>query len=151
MRRRRRKTRARPWLWLLRLIGVIVPQRLRAGWRQEWEAELRFRESLLADWDNLGWRNKLALLCHSAGAFADALWLQPRRMEDEMFQDLRFGVRMLLKHKIFATVAVLSLGLGIGANTAVFSLIDAALLKSLPVKDPEQLYVIAHAGERGVT
>jgi hypothetical protein len=69
----------------------------------------------------------------------------------QMFNDLRYGVRMLLKHKGFTLVAVLSLALGIGANTAIFSFIDTALLKSLPVKDPEQLYLVAHAGERGVT
>ena len=73
------------------------------------------------------------------------------RSIETLFQDLRYGVRMLLKHKIFTTVAALSLALGIGANTAIFSLIDAALLKSLPVRDPEQLYLITHAGERGVT
>jgi len=41
-------TRFRFWLWLIALIGVIVPRRLRADWRQEWEAELRYRERLLA-------------------------------------------------------------------------------------------------------
>ena len=41
------------WLWLIRVIGVIVPRRLRADWRQEWEAELRHRETLLAEWDKL--------------------------------------------------------------------------------------------------
>ena len=40
-------------LWLIRVIGVIVPRRLRADWRQEWEAELRCRETLLAEWDKL--------------------------------------------------------------------------------------------------
>ncbi len=40
------------WLWLIRLIGVIVPRRLRADWRHEWEAELRHRELLLAQWDH---------------------------------------------------------------------------------------------------
>src|SRR5262245_9503170 len=92
-------TRFRFWLWLIRVIGVIVPRRLRADWRQEWEAELQYREALLAEWAQLNWRSKLDLLWHSAGAFADALWLQPRRLEDEMFQDLRYGARMLLKHK----------------------------------------------------
>ena len=101
-------TRFRFWLWLIALVGVIVPRRLRADWRQEWEAELRYRETLLADWDRLDWRSKLDLLWRSTSAFWDALWLQPKRWEDEMIQDLRFGLRMLLKHKGFTAVAVLA-------------------------------------------
>jgi predicted permease len=143
-------TRFRFWLWLIRVIGVIVPRRLRADWRQEWDAELHYREMLLAEWDRLNWRNKLDLLWRSVGAFWDALRLQPRRLEDEMFQDLRYGVRMLLKHKGFTVVAVLSLGLGIGANTAIFSLINTALLKTLPVKDPQQLVFFMVAGLQGI-
>src|SRR5215471_8918377 len=127
------------WLWLIRVIGVIVPRRLRADWRQEWEAELQYRETLITQWGELDRRAKLALLWHSLGAFADALWMQPRRMEDEMFQDLRYGMRMMLKHKVLTAVAALSLALGIGANTAIFSLLDALLLKTLPVKNPERL------------
>ena len=56
------RTRSRSWLWLIRVIGVIVPRRLRADWREEWEAELNHREQLLAEWDRLDWRNKLNLL-----------------------------------------------------------------------------------------
>jgi predicted permease len=65
--------------------------------------------------------------------------LQTRRPEDEMFQDLRYGVRMMFKNRAVTAIAVLSLALGIGANTALFSLVDAVLLKTLPVKEPEQL------------
>ncbi|MGH9832035.1 MAG: hypothetical protein ACRD9Y_03395, partial [Blastocatellia bacterium] len=80
-----RTTRFRFWLWLIHVISVIVPRRLRADWRQEWEAELRHRETLLAEWDKLDGKHKRDLLWRSLGAFWDALLLQPRRMEDEMF------------------------------------------------------------------
>src|SRR5262249_22972661 len=133
-------------LWLIRVIGVIVPRRFRADWRQEWEAELRYRETLLAEWDRLDWRNKLDLLRRSLGAFRDALLLQPKRLEDEMFQDLRYGVRMLLKSKMFTAVAVLSLALGIGANTAIFSLINALMLRMLPVKNAQELTLVKIVG-----
>src|SRR5258705_4845555 len=60
-----------------------------------------------------------------------------------LIKDLRYGIRMLAKTPGFTVVAVLSLALGIGANTTVFSLLDAILLRSLPVPNPEQIVDIA--------
>jgi len=134
--------RKRLWrlhLWLIGMIGVIVPRRLRADWRQEWEAELRCREALLAEWARLDWRNKLDLLRRSLGAFWDALLLQPKRLEDEMFQDLRFGARMLLKAPSFMSAAILSLAIGIGATSAIFSVVNGVALRPLPYREPERL------------
>ncbi|MGD0668479.1 MAG: ABC transporter permease [Bryobacteraceae bacterium] len=59
-----------------------------------------------------------------------------------MWKDLSYGMRSLLRSPVFTVAAVLSLALGIGANTAVFSLLDQVVLRSLPVKDPERLVVL---------
>ena len=131
--------RFRFWRRLIRFIGVIVPRRFRARFRQEWEAELEYREELLARWDRLDWRNKLKLLWRSVGAFWDALWLQRQRLEEDMFQDLRFGLRLLLKTPVFTFIAVLTLALGIGANTTIFSVANAVWLRSLPYPEAERL------------
>jgi putative ABC transport system permease protein len=124
---------------LIKLFGVIAPRRLRADWRREWEAELRSREALLADWDKLYWRTKLDLLRRSLGAFRDAMSLQPRRLEEDMFQDLRYGARMLVKNPGFSLIAVISLALGIGANTAIFSIVKSTLIQPLPFAQPDRL------------
>ncbi len=67
-----------------------------------------------------------------------------------LWQDLRFAARTLSTRPGFLIVALLSLGLGIGANTAIFSLINAVMLRILPVSHPEQLVLLTNPGESGV-
>ncbi len=66
-----------------------------------------------------------------------------------MFRDIRFGMRMLLKQPGFTLIAVLTLGLGIGATSAVFSLIQGVLLTPPPYRSPERLALISSARTDG--
>ena len=68
-----------------------------------------------------------------------------------MFQDLRYGIRMLLKRPGFTLIAVISLALGIGANTAIFSLLDAVMIKTLPVHEPQELVLFGKGEDQGAS
>ena len=63
---------------------------------------------------------------------------------DNFIKDLQYAFRMMLKHRSFTLIAVLAIGLGIGANTAIFSVVNGVLLRPLPYQNPEQLVTILH-------
>ncbi len=71
-----------------------------------------------------------------------------RLLLEDLLQDLRYGVRGMLRHRTFTPAAVLTPALGIGANTALSSVVDALLLKTLPVKEPERLVLFKSTSPR---
>ena len=70
---------------------------------------------------------------------------------ENLFKDIRYGFRGLLKRKAFAAIAVLTLALGIGANTAIFTLVNAVLLKTLPVNNPHELVLFSDRTGEGTS
>jgi hypothetical protein len=121
--------KAKLHLKIIALFSYLIPRRFRSDWAEEWNAELQYRES----------KPGRDLLRPSLGAFWDALAMQSRRLEEEFWQDVRFGVRTFASSRGVTAAVILSLALGIGLNTAIFSVTDPLLLKKLPVRNPDEL------------
>jgi predicted permease len=68
-----------------------------------------------------------------------------------VWQDLRYGIRTLIKNPAFSAIAIFTLALGIGANTAIFTVLDAVLLNSLPVRNPQELVLLTDPGAGGMS
>ena len=119
---------------LRKLLNLFRPNRLEADIREE----IEFHRA------------------HSSGSFGNAGLIADRMRDastvgwlESLIQDLRYGARQLSKSPVLLTVAVLSLALGIGANTAIFTLIDAVMLQFLPVRDPASLILFNDSNSEG--
>ncbi|MBI4893791.1 MAG: ABC transporter permease [Acidobacteria bacterium] len=114
----------------------------------ELEEEMRLHQELRAE--SMGGAEEAArrkfgnetLIREDSGAVWGWGWL------DSLWQDVRYALRAMAAHPVFTVTAVLSLALGIGANTAIFSILNAVMMRSLPVKDPQRL-VQVRMGESG--
>ena len=104
------------------------------------EAEERQRDGLPEDEARWAAHRDLG---NEARLREDVRTLWTWRPLDELSQDLRFAFRTLFKTRAVAVFAILSLALGIGANTAIYSFMDAILLRSLPIGDPQSLVVMS--------
>ena len=125
---------------LVAAASSVLPLKVRDGWREEWQGELSHRWGQMQLWRNATARAKLGLLSHAVGAIPDALWLrQQLAFNSDFLLDLRHGLRLLRKKPGFTLVAVLTLALGIGANTVIYSVVHTLLIKPLPYADSDRV------------
>ena len=120
------------------------------AFRDEYGDEMRlmFAEQLVDARRDGGRLKELALW---AGAAADAVFVAPREHCHVILQDLRYAVRTMMARPGFTAVAIISLALGIGANTAIFSLWHGVLRATLPVvQKPDELVMLTDPGEAGM-
>ena len=135
--------------WIDRMAG-LVPHSRRDAWRKEWEAEVAFAWRRMEEHGRSSPVARLRLRWRILGCTIDALNERRQTMTTTgWWDDVRFAARGLLRSPGFTAVVLVTLGLGIGANTAVFSLVDGVLLRPLPFQDSHELLDFSHVDGGG--
>src|SRR4051812_19120277 len=126
--------------WLRWLPGGRERLRAEIGDELQEHIEQLTRDNIADGMTPIAARRAAMLRFGNAGAIADRCQAERQVFRFEEFvNDMRFGLRLLRRSPAFATVAILTLALGIGANTAIFSLVHGVLLKQLPYHDADRL------------
>jgi len=129
-------------VWLMRLFGLFYSNRREREFAEELESHLamHIEDNLRAGMSPEEAR-RVALVKLGGVTQVQELHREQRGLPtlETLFHDLRFGARMLFRNPGFTLIAVVTLALGIGANTAIFSLINAIMLRQMPVERPDQL------------
>jgi len=134
---------------LIAAAAKLVPAARRDAWQREWLGETAYAWRVIRQKGGSPLQ-RLRLRVRTTTCVIDALWERKQTMTlSGMFNDLRFALRGLLRYPGFTTVAALTLALGIGANTAVFTLIDGVLIRPLPYRDADRLVALEHLGREG--